>query len=69
MKELVPIALLTLLLATAACDADTLIGGPIAICTESGEQCQLPKGPLGVCERRPCSASETAPCFTCVSQH
>ncbi len=60
---------LALAFATMACDADSLIAGPAAICSETGEQCQLPEGPLGVCERRSCPATDTAPCFTCVSQH
>jgi len=40
-----------------------------ARCTHIGEQCQLPDGPLGVCQERPCEAGHAAPCFTCTSQH
>ena len=61
--------LLALLLAAMACDADSLVAGPVAVCSETGAQCQLPKGPLGVCERVPCGDSKSAPCYACVSQH
>ena len=38
------------------CDAALLSEGPTSSCTEAGEQCQLPEGPLGVCERTRCGA-------------
>lgn len=56
-------------LALSGCDSSFISEGPVAICTESGTQCQLAKGPLGVCEASPCSPSEIAPCFRCTSQH
>ena len=52
-----------------ACDATTFTEGPLAICTESGVQCQLAEGPLGVCERAPCPEGKASPCFKCTSQH
>jgi hypothetical protein len=51
------------------CDSSLISEGPVAVCTESGEQCQLSKGPLGVCEAVPCLAGASAPCFKCTSQH
>jgi hypothetical protein len=53
----------------SACDATTFTEGPPAICTESGVQCQLAEGPLGVCERAPCPEGQASPCFKCTSQH
>lgn len=43
---------------------------PIAsACVQIGSQCQLPGGPLGVCQQMDCAAGAQAPCFKCVSQH
>ncbi len=52
-----------------ACDPGSLSTGPSATCTESGVQCQLPEGPLGVCERSQCMPGATPPCFQCTPQH
>lgn len=52
-----------------ACDSSLLSEGPSASCTEPGAQCQLPDGPLGVCERSRCPDDATPPCFQCTSQH
>ena len=52
-----------------ACDPSAIMQSPVAPCTESGTQCQLPTGPLGVCERSPCPPGESTPCFQCISQH
>ena len=38
-------------------------------CMAAYEQCELPEGPLGVCQEVACSAGQLAPCFNCVSQH
>ena len=62
-------ALLGSLLGLIACDSGLSSGGPPETCTESGVQCQLPAGPLGVCERSQCGATETPPCFKCTPQH
>jgi hypothetical protein len=62
-------ALLGSLLVSVACDAGLSPGAPPAKCVESGAKCQLPAGPLGVCERSRCSAGETPPCFECIPQH
>jgi hypothetical protein len=56
-------------LALVSCDSDLMMAGPIANCTEPGVQCQLSGGPLGVCERSPCEAGKTRPCFQCTPQH
>jgi hypothetical protein len=56
-------------LSLLACDPSLFSPSPSSVCTESGVQCQLAKGPLGVCERSPCSASDLAPCFQCTPQH
>jgi len=52
-----------------ACEPSALSTGPSATCTESGAQCPLPEGPLGVCERSQCAPGETLPCFQCTPQH
>jgi len=52
-----------------ACDSSLYSEPPSAVCTESGAQCQLSKGPLGVCERSACQPGESSPCFQCTSQH
>lgn len=64
-NKLVAIAPLALL----ACDPSALSTGPSATCEESGARCQLPKGPLGVCERSQCAPGATPPCFQCTPQH
>ena len=61
--------ILGFVLAVVACDMGSLTAGPTASCNESGVQCQLPTGPLGVCERSRCAAGETPPCFQCTPQH
>ncbi len=63
------VALLATALAVAACNVESLLDGPAATCVESGVQCQLDAGPLGVCERTQCGAGETSPCFQCTPQH
>lgn len=52
-----------------ACDSSLFSDAPSAICTESGAQCLLSEGPLGVCERSPCPVGAESPCFKCTSQH
>jgi len=53
----------------AACDA-SLSSPPVSSsCAQIGAQCQLPGGPLGVCQELACAPGATAPCFTCTSQH
>jgi hypothetical protein len=56
-------------LLVAGCDASVLTSAPSTVCTEAGSQCQLPDGPLGVCERSQCPAGVSPPCFECISQH
>jgi hypothetical protein len=63
-SALAAIALSILLACGAGCDS-----APPARCAEAGVQCQLEKGPLGVCERSACAPGETPPCFACVAQH
>ena len=38
-------------------------------CSEAYAQCQLPEGPIGVCQEVGCAQGQLAPCFNCVSQH
>lgn len=38
-------------------------------CSEAYAQCQLPEGPIGVCQEVSCGQGQLAPCFNCVSQH
>ena len=64
-NALAAIATLVLL----ACDPGAFSTGPPASCTESGAQCQLPEGPLGVCERSQCLPGAAPPCFQCTPQH
>ena len=52
-----------------ACDAEFTQTPPSEICVEVAVQCQLPEGPLGVCEQTSCSVGMNAPCFKCTSQH
>jgi len=52
-----------------ACDPGSHSGPALARCEEAGVQCQLPEGPLGVCERTTCATGATPPCFLCVPQH
>lgn len=56
-------------LAMVACDLEATAPAPTPTCTETGAQCQLPDGPLGVCERSACGPGEAAPCFRCTPQH
>jgi len=63
------LVLLVSALALGSCDAGVSIDGPAEHCTETGVQCVLPDGPLGVCERSRCEAGATPPCFTCTPQH
>jgi hypothetical protein len=55
--------------ALLACDSSPLSVPPTAACSEAGVQCQLPEGPLGVCERSPCAPGAAPPCFKCTPQH
>lgn len=51
------------------CGPGSLSQSPSAVCTESGTQCRLPDGPLGVCERSACPVGSEGPCFACTPQH
>ena len=53
----------------AACDDSIATPPTPAACAQIGAQCQLPGGPLGVCQRVTCAAGAPPPCFTCTSQH
>jgi hypothetical protein len=66
------IAFLTavVLASPTACDFESLSSDPpTSLCTESGVQCRLPTGPLGVCESSPCPPGVDPPCFKCTPQH
>lgn len=66
-------AALTLAWTLTGCfDAQTVRTGAIpATCTKLGAKCQLPDGPLGVCDYGPCPPSDEkkGTCLRCVSQH
>jgi hypothetical protein len=57
------------MISSVGCDAAFLVEAPVQLCTEAGVQCQLAKGPLGVCERATCEDAEAEPCFVCTPQH
>lgn len=59
----------SLLIGLLGCDLSGLGDAPPGACSESGAQCQLSDGPLGVCERTTCAAGQTPPCFACTPQH
>lgn len=42
---------------------------PSAACSKPFEQCQLPDGPLGVCQEVDCKGEHVGPCLVCMSQH
>lgn len=63
------LAALAAALACAGCDGTGVMPAVSSSCTRIGSQCQLPGGPLGVCQQVDCAAGATPPCFTCVSQH
>ena len=56
-------------LALTACDTNFEVPAAATVCTQSGVQCQMPEGPLGVCERTHCSDGTQMPCFQCTPQH
>ena len=49
------IAALFLSIASLGCEPMSVTSPASAVCSEAGVQCQLPEGPLGVCERAPCA--------------
>ena len=55
--------------ALLGCDPGALSTVAPATCAESGAQCQLPAGPLGVCERSRCPPGAAPPCFECTPEH
>ncbi len=65
-----PMLLLTLFLFFSACNlTNSIESTPPTECSKIGVQCQLPNGPLGVCQSAPCSEGQAPPCFVCTSQH
>jgi len=52
-----------------ACELGPMGVSPTPDCRESGMQCKLPEGPLGVCERSICDSGGAPPCFQCTPQH
>ena len=59
---------LAALFVTLSCDLGS-VSAPTTACVEAATQCQLPDGPLGVCERTSCAPGKQPPCFQCVPQH
>lgn len=68
-KRSIPKLLVVACLAFTGCDAVVLSEAPTQVCREVATQCQLAKGPLGVCERAACAANQEEPCFVCTPQH
>lgn len=66
-----PIVAIALALSVLCAGCDEAIVAPAVptTCSQIGSQCQLPAGPLGVCEQIACAPGAEAPCFKCVSQH
>jgi hypothetical protein len=60
---------LVLLVALTGCGPGGTTPAPLAECREEGVQCQLPEGPLGVCERSQCEPGHAPPCYRCIAQH
>jgi hypothetical protein len=67
-RLLAGVAVAILLAMACACDS-AIEPHPTEACREAGAQCQLPDGPLGVCERAACAYGATEPCFQCTPQH
>ncbi len=68
--EVIPkLLLLIAILGATGCDAAFLLEAPVQVCKEVATQCQLAKGPLGVCERSVCVEGQEKPCFVCTPQH
>lgn len=61
-------ALLLVAGALGACD-DLGSPAPSAACSQIAARCQLPGGPIGVCQESPCAPGAVAPCFQCTPQH
>jgi len=60
-------AVFALLMCCAACEG---IGeAPPASCAAIGARCQLPGGPIGVCQETRCEDGGVPPCFVCTPQH
>jgi len=66
-RELAAVLAVLLALVAAACDMSS--SPPPTTCTQIGAQCQMPDGPLGVCQETRCEAGATPPCFACTPQH
>lgn len=39
------------------------------VCERAGQPCQLPDGPMGVCNESLAAQCDTPPCLACFSQH
>jgi hypothetical protein len=61
---------LAALAALGACDIES-VSQPAASaeCSAIGARCQLPGGPLGVCQEIACEEAAAPPCFQCTPQH
>jgi hypothetical protein len=53
----------------AACPGAEVATPKPKICQSVGQQCQMPEGPLGVCNVSTCEAGQRQPCLKCISQH
>jgi hypothetical protein len=59
--------LLLALFSLSGCPTDTGARTPKKECTNAGDLCKLPEGPLGVCAPTACKPGE--PCLRCMPQH
>jgi hypothetical protein len=65
-----PIAVVLIAALGAGCDPGSFATPATpADCVAIGARCQLPDGPIGVCQEAPCGAGATPPCFACTPQH
>ena len=68
-RRWLPKLLVVAIMMSNGCDAAFLSEAPVQVCREVATQCELAKGPLGVCERAACAEDQEEPCFICTPQH
>jgi hypothetical protein len=66
---LAALTLATALMLCIGCEQSGVTSAISTSCSQIGTQCQLPGGPLGVCQQLDCPAGTAGLCFKCVSQH
>ena len=68
-RVFIGLALIGLLSMGMTCPGIDANPEPNAKCVKQYTKCQLPSGPLGVCDIGKCSPGETPPCLLCMPQH